>query len=568
MSDSDEVLATLLDDLVGQARAGQAASIEEVIAKHPGLERELRELWATVQIAEDFGSFADLFDENTSDWPADAASSGFAGVLPRDCGDYELLTELGRGGMGVVYKARQRSLDRIVALKMVLRGDLASSMDLARFRAEAEAAAQLHHPHIVPLYEVGEIEGRPYFSMKLIEGTTLAKRLADGPLPSREAAELLAPICRAIADAHRRGVLHRDLKPSNILIDTEGRTYVTDFGLAKRLKTDPSPIDGPTRSHHLAQNSLTQTGAILGTPGYMAPEQAAGHRGEVSPASDIYSLGAILYAMLTAKPPFQAATAVDTVLMLLEQDPLPPRMLNPKVDGDLEMIALKCLQKPADLRYSTADALADDLEAYLANEPISARSTHLSQIISLAFRETHHAAVLENWGLLWMWHSLAVFLLCVITSCMHWQGVESRWPYAALWSVGAGTWAVIFWELRRRSGPITFVERQIAHVWAGSTFSSMLLFGLEGLLRLPVLSLSPVLSLIAGNVFLAKAGILSGKFYIQAVVLYFTSFVMAFLSAIGVSDLGLVLLGCVLAGSFFIPGFKYYRQRLDGEDRK
>ena len=568
MSDSDEVLATLLDDLVGQARAGQAASIEDLIAKHPGLERELRELWATVQIAEDFGSFADLFDENTSDWSADAEPSGSAGVLPRDCGDYELLTELGRGGMGVVYKARQKSLDRIVALKMVLRGDLASSMDLARFRAEAEAAAQLHHPHIVPLYEVGEIDGRPYFSMKLIEGTTLAKRLADGPLPSREAAELLAPICRAIADAHRRGVLHRDLKPSNILIDAEGRTYVTDFGLAKRLKTDLSPVDGPTGPQHLIHNSLTQTGAILGTPGYMAPEQAAGRRGEVSPASDIYSLGAILYAMLTARPPFQAATALDTVLMLLEQDPLPPRMLNPKVDADLEMIALKCLQKPADLRYATADALADDLEAYLANEPISARSTHLSQMISLAFRETHHAAVLENWGLLWMWHSLAVFLLCVITSFMHWQGVESRWPYAALWSVGAGTWAMIFWELRRRSGPITFVERQIAHVWAGSTFSSMLLFGLEGLLRLPVLSLSPVLPLIAGNVFLAKAGILSGKFYIQAVALYLTSLVMAFLSALGVSDVGLIVLGCVLAGSFFVPGFKYYRQRLDGEELK
>ena len=568
MSDSDEVLATLLDDLVGQARAGQAASIEEVIAKHPGLERELRELWATVQIAEDFGSFADLFDENTSDWSADAEPNGSAGVLPRDCGDYELLTELGRGGMGVVYKARQKSLDRIVALKMVLRGDLASSMDLARFRAEAEAAAQLHHPHIVPLYEVGEIDGRPYFSMKLIEGTTLAKRLADGPLPSREAAELLAPICRAIADAHRRGVLHRDLKPSNILIDAEGRTYVTDFGLAKRLKTELSPVDGPTKPQHLIHNSLTQTGAILGTPGYMAPEQAAGRRGEVSPASDIYSLGAILYAMLTARPPFQAATALDTVLMLLEQDPLPPRMLNPKVDADLEMIALKCLQKPADLRYSTADALADDLEAYLANEPISARSTHLSQMISLAFRETHHAAVLENWGLLWMWHSLAVFLLCVVTSFMHWQGVESRWPYAALWSVGVGTWAMIFWELRRRSGPITFVERQIAHVWAGGTFSSMLLFGLEGLLRLPVLSLSPVLPLIAGNVFLAKAGILSGKFYIQAVALYLTSLVMAFLSSLGVSDVGLIVLGCVLAGSFFVPGFKYYRQRLDGEELK
>ena len=601
--DSDEVLVTLLDELVEQAQAGQASSLEDVIAQHPELERELRELWATVQMAEDFGSFPDLFDENTSNWPNAVPASGSGGVLPRDCGDYELLKELGRGGMGVVYQARQKSLDRIVALKMVLRGDLASSLDLARFRAEAEAAAQLHHPHIVPLYEVGEIEGRPFFSMKLIEGTTLARRLADGPLPSRLAAEMLAPVCRAIADAHRRGVLHRDLKPSNILIDGEGRTFVTDFGLAKRLKPEASSVVGPTaasrggsstpkvtrsvsegggrsrmESSSLTQrvgietaprhfpNSLTQTGAILGTPSYMAPEQAAGHRGEVSAASDIYSLGAILYAMLTARPPFQAESPVDTVLMVLEQDPLPPRILNPKVDADLEMIALKCLQKPADLRYATADALGDDLEAYLANEPISARSTHLSQIISLAFRETHHAAILENWGLLWMWHSLAVLLLCLITAAMHWQGVTSRWPYAALWSVGAGTWAMIFWELRRRSGPITFVERQIAHVWAGSMFSTMLLFGLEGLLDLPVLSLSPVLPLIAGNVFLAKAGILSGKFYIQAVLLYATSLAMALLHKWGLSDVGLVLLGVVLAGSFFAPGFKYYRQRLDGED--
>jgi len=596
--DSDEVLVTLLDELVEQAQAGQASSLEDVIAQHPELERELRELCATVQMAADFGSFPDLFDENSPGWPNAVESSGSGGVLPRDCGDYELLKELGRGGMGVVYQARQKSLDRIVALKMVLRGDLASPMDLARFRAEVEAAAQLHHPHIVPLYEVGEIEGRPFFSMKLIEGTTLARRLADGPLPSRLAAEMLAPVCRAIADAHRRGVLHRDLKPSNILIDGEGRTFVTDFGLAKRLKTEASSVDGPTGSRiststrsvsegggmsrvespsltlrvgvetapRQFQNSLTQTGAILGTPGYMAPEQAAGYRGEVSAASDIYSLGAILYAMLTARPPFQAESPVDTVLMVLEQDPLPPRILNPKVDADLEMIALKCLQKPADLRYATADALADDLEAYLANEPISARSTHLSQIISLAFRETHHAAILENWGLLWMWHSLAVLLLCLITAAMHWQGVTSRWPYAALWSVGAGTWAMIFWELRRRSGPITFVERQIAHVWAGSMFSTMLLFGLEGLLGLPVLSLSPVLPLIAGNVFLVKAGILSGKFYIQAVLLYATSLAMALLHEWGLGDVGLVLLGCVLAGSFFAPGFKYYRQRLDGED--
>jgi len=514
-SRDDELLAELLEGMLSPPPGQPARSLEDMVAAHPRLERELRELWATVQIAEEFASVESLQNLEVSLDPAVPGD-----FEPRDCGDFELLEELGRGGMGIVYRARQKRLDRVVALKMILRGDLASPADLARFRAEAEAAAQLHHPHIVPVYEVGEIDGRPYFSMKLVEGTTLARTLLDGPLASRTAAEMLAPICRAIADAHRRGVLHRDLKPSNILIDRDGHTFVTDFGLAKRVKTD---LDD--RSHGL--QSLTQSGAILGTPSYMAPEQAAGHRGEVNAASDIYSLGAILYAMLTGRPPFQAETAVDTVLMVLEQEAVPPRMLNPRVDPDLEMIALKCLQKPQDLRYSSADDLARDLEAYLANEPISARSSHLSQIITRAFRETHHAAVLENWGLLWMWHSLVVFLLCLLTNYMQWQQVSGRLPFAALWGVGVGAWAMIFWELRRRSGPITFVERQIAHLWAGSSFSSMLLFGIEALLELPVLTLSPVLPLIAGNVFLAKAGVLSGKFYVQAFVLYLTAFVMA-----------------------------------------
>ena len=560
--DHDEQLVELLEGMLDNSRAGGADSLEQLVVQHPHLERELRELWATVQITEDFASFDGLFDKPAGSSP-EALPSGIASNFePRDYGDYELIEELGRGGMGVVYKARQKDLDRIVALKMILRGDLASTADLARFRAEAEAAAQLHHPHIVPVYEVGEIEGRPFFSMKLIEGTTLSRKLLDGPLPSHTAAAMLAPICRAIADAHRRGVLHRDLKPSNILIDEQGLTYVTDFGLAKRVKPDSQD------SIVVGLQSLTQSGAILGTPSYMAPEQAAGNRGDVSSASDIYSLGAILYAMVTGRPPFQAESAVDTVLMVLEQDAVPPRMLNPKVDPDLEMIALKCLQKPQDLRYLTADALAEDLEAYLANEPISARSTHLSQIITRAFRETHHAAVLENWGLLWMWHSLVVFLLCLITNLMQWQGVSSRFPYAVLWTVGVGTWAMIFWELRRRSGPITFVERQIAHFWAGSSFSSMLLFGLEALLNLPVLTLSPVLPLIAGNVFLAKAGILSGKFYIQALSLYATSFIMAIVSRLDVPDFGLTLLGCVLAASFFAPGLKYYRQLQKTTDEK
>ncbi|MFO0916684.1 MAG: serine/threonine-protein kinase [Planctomycetaceae bacterium] len=572
LADRDAQIAEILEQLLAQVEAGASPDLEAFIRQHPELADELRELWATIQIAEHLAKSSLSLDTPT----LVPGASSLAGDCARlEFSDYELLEELGRGGMGIVYKARQKSLDRIVALKMILRGDLASPADVARFRSEAEAAAQLNHPHIVPVYEVGEHEGRPYFSMQLISGTTLARRLVDGPLPSRLAAEMLVPVCRAVAMAHRHGVLHRDLKPSNILIDDDGRTYVTDFGLAKRVS--PSEIDsGPSQSLRPGHpekdlrrehDPLTQSGAILGTPSYMAPEQAAGQRGTVGAASDIYSLGAILYALLAGRPPFQAPSPVDTVLMVLEQDPLPPRMLNPKADADLEMIALKCLQKPADLRYADADALADDLVAYLHNEPISARSSQFSQIITRAFRETHHAAVLENWGLLWMWHSLVVLLLCVLTNVMQASGVTHRWPYIALWSLGVGAWAAIFWELRRRSGPITFVERQIAHVWAGSTIASTLLFFIEQGLDLPALTLSPALALIAGNVFLMKAGILSGKFYLQAVALYLTAFAMAGLQRLPPHwNFGLTLFGTVLAVSFFLPGWKYYRLVRSGSE--
>jgi hypothetical protein len=301
---------------------------------------------------------------------------------------------------------------------------------------------------------------------------------------------------------------------------------------------------------------LTQSGAILGTPSYMAPEQAAGRRGETGPTTDVYSLGAILYQMLTGRPPFQAATPFDTVMLVLEQDPLPPRLLNPQADPDLEMIALKCLQKPQELRYATAAKLADDLDAYLANEPISARQTNLSGIISRMLRETHHAAVLENWGLLWMWHSLVLLMLCLITDQFRILKITSPGPYLGLWSLGLGTWATIFWRLRRRSGPITFVERQIAHVWAGSVISCTLLFVVEIILKLPVLTLSPVLALSSGMVFLVKAGILSGSFYLQAAALFATSIIMA-----AWPDYGLTVFGIVSGLSFFLPGLKYHRQR-------
>jgi len=478
-----------------------------------------------------------------------AASTGGHGVPsplmgPFRCGDYELLEEIGQGGMGVVYRAWQASLQREVAVKMMLPGKLARESDLARFRAEAKAAGGLHHPGIVPVYEVSEWAGRPLFSMKHIRGETLAHRLSAGPLPPREAARLLAAVSRAVDYAHRQGVLHRDLKPSNILIDDDGQPHITDFGLAKQVSDAAS---------------LTRTGAVLGTPAYMAPEQAAGARGEAGAAADIYSLGSILYHMLTGRPPFQAASAVDTLLLLLEQEPAAPRLLNPKADTELELIALRCLQKPPDLRYATAAALADDLEAYLIDEPIAARTGRFGQLVSRLFRETHHAVVLENWGLLWMWHSLALVVVCVLTNSIYLAGDRNRWHYAGLWTIALWAWAYVFWFLRRRKGPVTFVERQIAHLWAGSMIGIALLFPLETWLGLEVLTLSPVLAIIMGFVFFVKAAILSGAFYLQAAALFATTAAMAYWP-----NQAHLIFGAVAAVSFFVPGWKYHlRKRRD-----
>jgi serine/threonine protein kinase/tetratricopeptide (TPR) repeat protein len=277
-----------------------------------------------------------------------------------DFGDYELLEKLGRGGQGLVYRARQKSLNRIVALKIIGLGQWATKTHLRRFHLEAEAAASLDHPCIVPIYEIGERDGSCYFSMKLVEGGPIDEVVRREPMPTRRAAELIAKLARTVYYAHERGILHRDIKPGNILLDAKGEPHLTDFGLARLVETE---------------STVTHTMEVLGTPSYMAPEQARGDNRQLTSATDVYGLGAVFYQLLSGQPPFAGGTTYETVRLVLETEPQQPRLLNPKVDRDLATICLKCLEKDPQRRYSSALVLAEDVERWLKDEPIKAQRT-------------------------------------------------------------------------------------------------------------------------------------------------------------------------------------------------
>jgi serine/threonine-protein kinase len=373
-SDRDAALAELLDSYVEALHRGDAPSRSLLFERHP----ELAGLLACLETLDSLGPQPTIsaktgqsgFDGDRTVVLDDGGDPGLAsGPAPatpgeRLFGKYELLDELGRGGMGVVYRARQTDLDRTVALKMILASRLASAEDVRRFYQEAQAAGRLRHPNILSIHEVGQHDGQHYFTMDYIEGESLAERLRRGPFDPETAAGLLGAVARAVEYLHAHQIVHRDLKPSNILLDETGCPYVMDFGLAK--------VFGP-------DSQETQTGTIIGTPSYMAPEQAAGHPSQVSGRSDVYSLGAILYEMLTGRPPFKRENPLDTLVDVLEGEPTLLTKLNRQVPRELELICLRCLEKDPEKRYASAAALADDLERSLRGEPVEAQPSGLWQ---------------------------------------------------------------------------------------------------------------------------------------------------------------------------------------------
>jgi serine/threonine protein kinase len=327
--------------------------------------------------------------------------------IQMEFGDYELLQEIGRGGQGVVYRARQKSLNRTVALKVIGLGQWSSTPHLKRFRHEAEAAASLEHPQIVPIYEIGERDGSCYFSMKFVEGGRLDELVKNEPMPPRRAAELLVKMARTVQFAHEHGILHRDIKPGNILLDKSGEPHLTDFGLARLIEQE---------------STITNSFEVLGTPSYMPPEQAAGHAKELTPAADVYSLGAVFYHMLTSEPPFAGGTTYETTRMVLESEPRNPRTRNPKVDVDLATICLKCLEKNQGRRYPTAKALADDLERWLRHEPIQARRIGALSRAGKWIRRNPAIATL----------AAVIIVLAIAVGTMWWRTISGRLPQSGI----------------------------------------------------------------------------------------------------------------------------------------
>jgi serine/threonine-protein kinase len=445
--------------------------------------------------------------------------------------------------MGVVYKAWHIPLKRVVALKMVLSGAHASSEMLARFRTEAEAVARLAHPNVVQIYEIGEHNQLPYFSLEFVDGCSLDRRIAEHPLSPRQAVALVEILARATHAVHQKGVVHRDLKPGNVLLAADGTPKITDFGLAKHLGEE---------------QGQTASGAVLGTPSYMAPEQAAGNQKAISTATDVYALGAILYELLTGRPPFRAGTPLDTVLQVLEQAPLRPRAYRSDLDASLEAVCLRCLEKAPKDRYPSTAALAEDLAAWQRGDPVAADRQSSLRLLRILLRDSRHTTVLALWSRVWMWHAGLIFATFLLTNVLMLFQVSSPWPYTFLWSAGllSLVWGIWFYRFRNCRVGLTPIEWQLGQVWSLFGLGFLLTGLLFWVMDLPIIRVLPVVVLECGIGFGCMAAILGGSFRGLSLACLLSAFVLVLAPGVGPAVFGVVFAVAlmILARKYREPG--------------
>ena len=471
--DPDGEFESIVADYLERLENGEEPSPEEYLEQNPEHAQELLSFF------------------RNHHWMGETPAPASASLVGSEIGSYLIESEIARGGMGVVYRAHQKGLDRPVAIKLISSGVLASEEERKRFRIEAESAAQLDHPGIISIHEIGSWNGHEYFSMTLVDGPTLQEHVDEQSLDDAEAAEMVRDIARAVAYAHKAGIVHRDLKPDNILINRNGRPLVTDFGLAK---------------WHREGTMLTRTGQVLGTPNYMSPEQAAGRR-DAGVVADVYSLGAILYALLTGVPPHEGDNPAEVLRGVLQDEPCLPRSYRHDISRELENICLKAMRYQTEARYQTADALAEDLERYLAGETTSAASSGLIDFVTREIGRDQHHDQFRDWHGTLLLLGLIIFTAHVLIFVLLRLGFP---PLIAYWLPRLSMFGLIIGVIyRARDGslmPRSIAERPVWSIWIGYLSALAVVNVLLVIDAIEAKSLFPLASALSGFAFVAMAG--------------------------------------------------------------